>query len=73
MKFLDIAGTQSGLRTGSLMSLVYFVIVPLITGWTTPLHTSLMSILGRMQSGDLERAFRIVYAEGVLNARLMTW
>ncbi len=29
---LDIAGTQSGLRTGSCMSLVYFVMVSLVTG-----------------------------------------
>ncbi len=29
---LDIAGTQSGLRTGLCMSLVYFVIVSLVRG-----------------------------------------
>jgi hypothetical protein len=29
---LDIAGTQSGLRTGLFMSLVYFVMVSLVTG-----------------------------------------
>jgi hypothetical protein len=29
---LDIAGTQSGLRTGLCMSLVYFVMVSLVTG-----------------------------------------
>jgi hypothetical protein len=29
---LDIAGTQGGLRTGSFMSLVYFVMVSLVTG-----------------------------------------
>ncbi len=29
---LDIAGTHSGLRTGLCMSLVYFVMVSLVTG-----------------------------------------
>jgi hypothetical protein len=70
---LDIAGTQSGLRTGSFMSLVYFVIVSLVTGCTTPLYTSLMLILWRMRLGNSERACGIVYVGGELNARLMTW
>jgi hypothetical protein len=69
---LDIAGTQSGLRTGLCMSLVYFVMVYLVTGCTTPLHTSSM-ILWRMRLGDPGRACGIVYLGGELNARLMTW
>ncbi len=70
---LDIAGIQSFFRSGLFMSSVYFVMVFLVTGWMTPLHTSLMSILWRTQLGDLERACGNLWAQGALSIAIVSY
>ncbi len=69
----DIAGTQRSLSAGSYISLLYLVMVSLVIGWMTPLHTSLISIVCRDRSDELMRFHGTVYVGGALKARFVTW
>ncbi len=69
----DIAGTQRSLSVRSFISLLYLVMVSLVIGGTTPLHTSSMLIVCRNWSDELMRFRGMVYVGGALKAGFIMW
>jgi hypothetical protein len=69
----DIAGTHRSLSVGSFISLLYLVMVSLVIGWTTPLHTLSMPIVCQNWSDKSTRFRGMVYVGGALKARFITW
>ena len=60
--FLVIVLVQTPCRSGSLASFWYFVMVSCVTGWTTPLHSSSISMAGSIVSLDCSSLRGIVMA-----------